>query len=268
MAMPWLDPYLLALVDAWYRAIPRARPSPEQLAAVRIISHRGERSARVPENTFAAFDALPGKVWGLECDVRFSRDGVPMVFHDPDLARIYGCDQRLCDLDAAELRQRFPFTPTLAELAQRYAGRIHLMLEFKAEARPQSERRLQAVREALAALRPGQDYHLMSLDCTSLDWLGQGFPSSSLVAIARSNVEQMSRYALHRNCAGLAGHFALLRARHAQPHIARGQWVGLGFPASRNALRFAVQQGASHIFTNQALTLQSLLAQENNASKA
>lgn len=268
MALPWLDPYLLALVDTWYRAVPRRRLTPQQVRQVRIISHRGERSPKVPENTFAAFDALPGKVWGLECDVRFSHDGVPMVFHDADLARIYGCDERLCDLSAQALKQRFPFTPTLSDLVHRYGGRIHLMLEFKAEPRPQSEERLRATREALGTLSPGQDYHLLSLDCETLDWLGEGFPNHALVAIARSNVEQMSRYASRQQCAALTGHYALLRKHTIQPHLADGRWIGVGFPESLHALRFAVQQGASHIFTNQALAMQSLLARENNANNA
>lgn len=268
MSLAWLDPYALALVDTWYRAVPRQRLSPQQLRDVRIISHRGERSANIAENTFAAFDPLADKVWGLECDVRFSRDGVPMVFHDPDLARIYGCNDQLCTLDASDLRSRFPHTPTLAELVSRYAGRLHLMLEFKAEMRLQPEAQLRATREALGTLRPGIDYHLLSLDCPTLDWLGQGFASSALVPIARSNVEQMSTYARRHACAGMAGHYALLGRRRNQAHHALGQWIGVGFPDSINALRFAVQQGASHIFTNQALALQSMLARENSANNA
>ncbi len=268
MTLAWLDPYALALVDTWHRVIPRRPLSAQQIRDVRIISHRGERTTQIAENTFAAFDPLTDKVWGLECDVRYSRDGVPMVFHDPDLARIYGCNDQLCTLDAAEMRRRFPTTPTLAELVSRYGGRLHLMLEFKAEMRLQPEAQLRATREALGTLKPGRDYHLMSLDCPTLDWMSQGFDPSALVPIARSNVEQMSAYARDQACAGLAGHYALLSRRRNQTHRALGQWVGVGFPDSINALRFAVQQGATHIFTNQALAVQSMLARENSASKA
>ena len=49
-----------------------------------IIAHRGA-SALAPENTFAAFQkAIEDGAEGIEFDVRLSKDGVPVVFHDPD----------------------------------------------------------------------------------------------------------------------------------------------------------------------------------------
>ena len=55
--------------------------------AVSAIAHRGGSKLR-PENTMAAFDhAATLGVDGLECDVRLSRDGVPVVIHDDTLDR-------------------------------------------------------------------------------------------------------------------------------------------------------------------------------------
>lgn len=268
MALPWLDPLILGLVDAWYALVPRLRPDLELLRQARILSHRGERDAPgVIENSFAAFDPLPGRVFGLECDVRFSRDGVPMVFHDADLYRIFSCRERLADLDLASLRRRFPRIPTLRELVERYGGQLHLAIEFKQEPRPDPQAQLRSVCEALEPLSPGQDFHLMSLDCATLDWLRPAF-SGCLAAIARSNVRQMGHYARAHDCAGMTGHYALLHRAHNIPHLQDGRWVGIGFPESRNALRYALQQGATWLFSNQALALQAMLDREKSRSRA
>ncbi|MGJ8669179.1 MAG: glycerophosphodiester phosphodiesterase [Oceanococcus sp.] len=266
--MSKLDPYLLAAVDAFHNYWPRARPTAEQLQAARIISHRGERPHRdIIENTLTAFDPLVGHVWALECDIRFSRDGVAMVFHDADLLRIFSCRERLCDLDSHELRLRFPQIPTLKELVQRYAGKLHFMLEFKAEHRPDPQAQLNTVREALNPIQAQTDFHLMALDIPTLTWLGQVWPQAC-VPIARHNVAQLGAYAIAANCAGMAGHYALLRRPAISHHVSNGQWCGLGFPATRQCLRYCLNQGATHLFSNHALALQSDLDREKSSTNA
>ena len=50
-----------------------------------VIGHRGNR-AHAPENTLASFqEAVALGVDALEFDLRVSRDGVLMVFHDATL---------------------------------------------------------------------------------------------------------------------------------------------------------------------------------------
>jgi len=52
-----------------------------------IIGHRGA-SRDAPENTIAAFDlAIEQHADGIEFDVQLSKDGVPVVIHDPMLRR-------------------------------------------------------------------------------------------------------------------------------------------------------------------------------------
>lgn len=51
-----------------------------------IGAHRGHRSL-FPENTRAAFEDCSGRCDFIELDVRFSKDGVPVVFHDQTLER-------------------------------------------------------------------------------------------------------------------------------------------------------------------------------------
>lgn len=68
-----------------------------------IIAHRGS-SHIAPENTLGAFElALSEGAEGIEMDVNVTRDGIPVVFHDPTLNRIAGSGLRIAELDLAAL---------------------------------------------------------------------------------------------------------------------------------------------------------------------
>ena len=50
-----------------------------------VLAHRGYH-AELPENTLAAFDAAVNLgTDGIETDIRVTRDGVPVLFHDPTI---------------------------------------------------------------------------------------------------------------------------------------------------------------------------------------
>ncbi|HSC63534.1 MAG TPA: glycerophosphodiester phosphodiesterase family protein [Caldimonas sp.] len=68
-----------------------------------VIGHRGNR-AFAPENTIASFqEAVALGVDALEFDLRVSRDGELMVFHDATLERTTDASGALADRTAAEL---------------------------------------------------------------------------------------------------------------------------------------------------------------------
>lgn len=70
-----------------------------------IIAHRGA-SAAAPENTLAAFrKAIEDGAEGIEFDVRLTSDGEAVVFHDADLKRIAGRDEKIVDLSFEELQK-------------------------------------------------------------------------------------------------------------------------------------------------------------------
>lgn len=83
------------------------------------IAHRGGVGL-APENTLAAFGrATSLGLTHLETDVRATRDGHVVCFHDATLRRVTGHSGRVADLDLADLRRlRVAGTdqvPTLAE---------------------------------------------------------------------------------------------------------------------------------------------------------
>jgi glycerophosphoryl diester phosphodiesterase len=116
---------------------------------VSAIAHRGGSKLR-PENTRAAFEhALSLGVDGLECDVHLSRDGVPVVIHDPTLDRTTEASGPVAARTAAELSgidagfrfgesDGFPFrgrgvrVPALAEMLDLSAD-TPVIVEFKGE---------------------------------------------------------------------------------------------------------------------------------------
>lgn len=88
-----------------------ARPHPEGVTSYGdhtgplAIAHRGGM-ALAPENTLAAFGrATSLGLTHLETDVRTTRDGHVVCFHDPTLRRVTGHPGRVADLDLADLRR-------------------------------------------------------------------------------------------------------------------------------------------------------------------
>ena len=109
--------------------------------AIQVIAHRGA-SAVQPENTPAAFEeALRQGCDAIELDVQLSRDGVPVAFHDRNLARCGFPGSQVSDLTLAEIRNlRWKkrgrgagsgTISTLDELLRDFGQRVRLLLEVK-----------------------------------------------------------------------------------------------------------------------------------------
>lgn len=93
-----------------------------------IIAHRGA-NREAPENTIPAFQrALEIGVQGIELDVHVTRDGIPIVHHDPRLPE----GSIIADLDWSELKRRSD-APQLSEVLEFIDGRCHVYAEIKAE---------------------------------------------------------------------------------------------------------------------------------------
>ena len=61
----------------------------------KIISHRGVNipDLGIIENTLPAFEVAFNKgAKAFECDVRLTKDNIPIIFHDDDFQRIYGVE--------------------------------------------------------------------------------------------------------------------------------------------------------------------------------
>lgn len=103
------------------------------------FAHRGLHGEGRAENSMSAFRAAVERGYGIELDVRLSRDGELVVFHDDTLLRVCGADARVDSKTLAELREyRLSGTeetvPTFREVLELVDGRVPLLVELKEDA--------------------------------------------------------------------------------------------------------------------------------------
>lgn len=246
--------------DVVQAAILRQTPDPAALRACKIVAHRGAHDRQnVRENTMAAFELARSRgVWGIECDLRWSADLEPVIHHDPDTRRVFGSDLRLAERPLDALRQQLPELPSLADLVAEFGGNTHLMLELKAESFPDPKKQRRILRERLAPLEPGRDYHLLALD-PALFELADFVPRRYCLPVTELAVSRLSAAALAGGYGGLLGHFLLLNERIRRRHAEAGQRIGTGFIASRNCLFRELNRRVEWVFTNEAVKLQQIL---------
>ena len=123
------------------------------------FAHRGLHDIKrgVVENTLPAFAAARDEGFGMELDIRFSKDMQLVVFHDDDLMRLAGDARRVRQLTLAELRA-IPLAgldsariPTLREVLDMVDGKTPLLIELKSG--PDNARLCQALMDMLADYR-------------------------------------------------------------------------------------------------------------------
>ena len=99
-------------------------------------AHRGLWDSNTPENSMSAFMLAKEGGYGIELDVRITKDGELVVFHDESLARMCGVNQRVRNLTLAEIKQltlpNGESVPTLAEVLTMVEGKVPVLIEIKA----------------------------------------------------------------------------------------------------------------------------------------
>ena len=257
-----IESSFLYIVDTFYRKWPRSVPALSRLEACKIVSHRGQHdNLAIKENTLTAFDTAVGAgVWGLEFDIRWTRDLKPVVFHDRDLARVFNDPLEIQETDRQALIDKYPLIPTLEEVLERYGGQVHLMVELKVEHYPEPQRQTDMLADFFSGLVPEKDFHFLSLDVDMFRHVGFA-PASAYLPVAQLNFQTFSRLALSRGYAGVAGHFLFINKRMAGRHMARGQCVGVGYPCSANSLFREMNRGVEWIFSNHACEMQAVVSE-------
>ena len=269
MLIDIIESCFLNLADTFYARWPQTVPSLQHLTDCKIISHRGQHdNLTVLENTLEAFDtAVQAGVWGIEFDIRWTRDLKPMVFHDRNLVRVFNDPLEIQKTDREALIDKYPLIPTLEEVLERYGGRVHLMVELKAEHYPDPQRQTDMLADFFSGLAPEKDFHFLSLDLDMFRHVGFA-PASAYLPVAQLNFQTFSRLALSRGYAGVAGHFLFINKRMAGRHMARGQFVGVGYPCSANSLFREVNRGVEWIFSNHAVEMQGVVSECLGKQKA
>jgi glycerophosphoryl diester phosphodiesterase len=104
-----------------------------------IIGHRGS-AVTEPENTLRALRAGMRCANFVEVDVRTSRDGIPVILHDPTVDRTTDGTGSVSDLTLLELKTldagKGETIPTLGEVLSLVKGTCGLVVELKEERDP------------------------------------------------------------------------------------------------------------------------------------
>jgi glycerophosphoryl diester phosphodiesterase len=125
------------------------------LRQVSVVGHRGDPYEH-RENTLASIRSALGRgVDAVEVDVRLTRDGQPVLLHDPTLERLWEVDAAVGSLTAEELAEATgggvpSFADALAELL-RHGGPARMMVDLTGP--EQAGPAVAAVAEAGAAAR-------------------------------------------------------------------------------------------------------------------
>lgn len=202
-------------------------PDPARVGWLRdwTYAHRGLHGAGRVENSPSAFRAAIEARFGIECDIQRSRDGMAMVYHDWDFARLHGRSETGESLDAADWRalryadsEECPFA--LIDLLGLVAGRVPLLIEIKSRPGYSVERSCERVVEALAGYR-GR-HAVMSFDPRVSRWLGRHSPQILRGLVMREDEHGHTQQAWQRHLAlwiakpdFMAYHVAALPSRFA-----------------------------------------------------
>ncbi|WNI18320.1 glycerophosphodiester phosphodiesterase [Actinacidiphila sp. ITFR-21] len=220
------------------------------------IAHRGDPYHH-RENTLPSIrSALLKGADVVEVDVRITRDGVPVLLHDPTLERLWERPEPVAALTAAELAEltgdRVPtLAAALAELGRHRAGRMLLDLTGEDQAGPS----VAAVRAAGAAERVFYCGELPALVATrvhdpaaeiSMTWKTSRRPPESLVA------DLAPRWINFR--------FGLVNPATVGWAREHGLLVGAWTADWRRSMARLVAYGVDGITTNRLETLQRVLA--------
>ena len=145
----------------------------------RNFAHRGLHSLdkSVPENSLAAFAAAKDAGFGIELDVQLSRDGQIVVFHDDELERVCGLNERVDkltfeELSALRLENTNERIPLLSEVLSLVDGAVPLIVELKTG--PENDRLCAAVHKMLAEYKG--DFCVESFDPRIVRWFKENAP--------------------------------------------------------------------------------------------
>ena len=159
---------------------PRLRRPEKQLERLRAFryAHRGLHGEKVPENSLAAFRRAAELGFGVELDVRLTKDRKLVVIHDSDLRRMCGSEGKVEkltweDLEKLRLQGSQERIPLLDEVLPILCGRSPAIIEIKTTMKNCRDlcrlltRRLESYRGAFC---------LESFDPRALRWLKKNEP--------------------------------------------------------------------------------------------
>ncbi len=118
---------------------PSGRRAEMEKYKTRKYAHRGLHGSGAAENSMTAFKRAKEAGFGIELDIRLSKDGELVVFHDDTLERVCGAEGRVDSFTADELK-KFKLSgtddtiPRFKDVLALIDGAVPLLIEIKEDA--------------------------------------------------------------------------------------------------------------------------------------
>ncbi|MFT6632069.1 MAG: glycerophosphoryl diester phosphodiesterase [Bacteriovoracaceae bacterium] len=243
--------FLQLLVDLVIFIIPWPMPSDKKIKNAKIVAHRGWHGKDdIKENSLEAFQAaVDHDLWGIEFDVRWTKDGVPVVHHDAHCLRVWGFDYYIRDLTYLELRKAIPEIPSLEEVVVKFGKQIHLFIELKKENFSNLAEKKLLLQQILKPLSAIDDFHIICLSVSPIQDFDL-FDLKTYLLVGDLNLLEMSQLALTNHYGGVTGHYLLSTQEVLDKHEDAGQKVGTGFIRTQACMKREMNRDVEWFFTN------------------
>lgn len=226
---------------------------------VKLIAHRGvHENYLARENSREAFElSIENQIWGIEFDVRWTKDDIPVIHHDADCQRIYNYANVIGLSTFPELKAVAPDMLSLEEVILKYSSKIVLMIELK-ESLQGHPARSEKLEKLLSRLIPRKHFYLLALDPAILESVSF-VTKKAMMNVAWADMASTLKKTLVFGHGAVSGHFLLLNARRLAECRQNGIMTGTGFIETEGALFRELNRGVDFIFTNHPIRLKSFL---------
>ncbi len=217
----------------------------------RIIAHRGwHNNKNLIENTLQSFQtALDHNLYGIEFDVRWTKDLIPIVHHDDDLNRLWDTDYDIADLTYEEVHKLAPMIPTLQKVIDEFGGKIHLLIELKEEPFLKIDYQKGLLEKILAPLTAQKDYHFLLLEPDMVKEF-DNFDRKSFISVSELDPARTWMNTLEHGLKGMTGHYLLLEDKYLKEAREKSLLIGTGFLRTKSCLNREKNRGVEYHFTN------------------
>ncbi len=179
--MVWLVGSILGLTALYLFLIAPnvfSRKARTQFLGRWAYAHRGLHGEKTPENSLAAFQLAADRGYGIELDVRWTKDRVMVVHHDDSLLRMCGVDRKISEMTGGEvlrcqLKGSPEYVPTLDQVLDKVNGKVPLIIEMKSG--PQAAKGLPEMLYRRLQRYPGM-YCVESFDPRMVRWFKKHAP--------------------------------------------------------------------------------------------
>ena len=166
-----------------------------------IYAHRGS-SVDHPENTRAAFiAAIEDGADGFECDLRLTKDGEIVIWHDSNMSRIANNKATIANTQFSELKAIYPAImrlPELLELAIKNKKSLALETKHPVPSGNQIESKIIELVRGITEIK----ISLLSFSWLAIEKVGRDLPELETVALLNTlNAPIMERFSAAKSVA-------------------------------------------------------------------